>query len=170
MSDFVSNEEIVQAARKKLHQGAWDYLVGAAESETTMRRNRLAFDRWAFRPRILVDVSKIDTSATFLGQKMRLPVILAPLGGDFGPERSIAPIQAASDFEIIAAQSSVNQPSLEVIAQTGAFPKVFQLYVNGDMEWTREIIDRAKAAGYIGLAITVDVAIYSRRERPLLGA
>src|SRR3954471_23226362 len=108
MSAFLSNEEIVLAARKRLSQANWDYLVGGSESETTMRRNRLAFDRWAFRPRILVDVSKIDTSATFMGQKMRLPVILAPLGGDFGPERSIAPIQAASDFGIIAAQSSVN--------------------------------------------------------------
>ena len=74
--DYVSNEEIVQAARKHWTQAQWDHVSGGSESETTMRRNRLAFDRWAFRPRILVDVSKIDTSSTFLGQKMRLPVIL----------------------------------------------------------------------------------------------
>src|SRR5215217_8818919 len=79
-SDFVSNEEIVAAARRRLHQGAWDYLVGGSESETTMRRNRLAFDRYGFRPRILVDVSKIDTSTTFLGEKLRIPVLLAPIG------------------------------------------------------------------------------------------
>ena len=59
-SDFVTNEEIVQAARRRLAQGPWDYLVGASESETTMRRNRLAFDRLAFRPRVLADVSIID--------------------------------------------------------------------------------------------------------------
>ena len=49
---YVSNEEIIRAARKNLSQGAWDYLIGGSESETTMRRNRLAFDRLAFRPRV----------------------------------------------------------------------------------------------------------------------
>src|SRR5690349_12769633 len=104
--DFASNEEIVRAARRAWTQAQWDHVSGGSESETTMRRNRQAFDRWAFRPRILVDVSKIDTSTTFLGHTMRLPVLLPPLGGDFGPERSKAPVQAASDFGIIAAQSS----------------------------------------------------------------
>ena len=78
--EFLSNEEIVQRARVNLHQGAWDYLVGASESETTMRRNRLAFDQVAFRPRVLVDVSSVDTSTTFLGHNLRIPVLLAPIG------------------------------------------------------------------------------------------
>ena len=73
MPDFVSNEEIVIAAHKNIEQGAWDYLVGGSESETTLRRNRLAFDKLAFRPRVLRDVSKIDTSTEFLGHKLRLP-------------------------------------------------------------------------------------------------
>ncbi|HZA25526.1 MAG TPA: alpha-hydroxy-acid oxidizing protein [Dehalococcoidia bacterium] len=77
-SDFVTNEEVVQAARRRLAQGPWDYLVGGTESETTMRRNRLAFDRLAFRPRVLVDVSSIDKSTTFLDHKLRIPVMLAP--------------------------------------------------------------------------------------------
>ena len=78
--DFVSNEEIVMAAHKNLEQGAWDYLVGGSESETTLRRNRLAYDKLGFRPRVLRDVSKIDTSTEFLGQKLRMPVMLAPIG------------------------------------------------------------------------------------------
>ena len=65
-SQFNTNEEIVQAARRHLAQGPWDYLSGGTESETTMRRNRLAFDRIAFRPRVLVDVSTIDRSSTLL--------------------------------------------------------------------------------------------------------
>ena len=77
---YVSNEEIIRAARKNLSQGAWDYLIGGSESETTMRRNRLAFDRLAFRPRVLVDVSNIDTSNTILGFNSKMPVILAPIG------------------------------------------------------------------------------------------
>ena len=75
--DFVSNQEIILAARERLAQATWDYLVGGSESETTMRRNRLGFDRLAFRPRILVDVSNVDPSTTFLGHHLRIPV--APL-------------------------------------------------------------------------------------------
>ena len=78
--DYVTNEEVILAARRFLAQGEWDYLAGACESETTMRRNRLAFDRLAFRPRVLVDVRNIDTSTTFLGHKLRIPVMLAPIG------------------------------------------------------------------------------------------
>ncbi len=170
MPEFLSNEEIVLAARKNLPQGAWDYLVGGSESETTLRRNRLAFDRWGFRPRVLVDVSKIDTSTTFLGQTMRIPAMLAPIGSlqVFVPEGGAASAQAASDFGTIHVVSSVTQPDLEVTAGTGSAPKIFQLYVQGDMSWVKDILDRVRAAGYIALAITVDTAIYSRRERPML--
>ena len=79
--DYVSNQEIIQAARRNLPQDVWDYLTGGAESETTMRRNRLGFDSLALRPRVLIDVSKIDTSTTFLGQQLRIPVMLAPASG-----------------------------------------------------------------------------------------
>src|ERR1044072_8477247 len=99
MPEFLSNEEIVLAAKKRLSQANWDYLVGGSESETSMRRNRLAFDKWAFRPRVLVDVSKIDPSTTFLGQNMRIPVMLAPVGGlqNFAPARGIASAQGAHE-------------------------------------------------------------------------
>src|SRR5947207_1272154 len=79
--DFVSNQEIILAARDNLDQDVWDYLVGGSESETTMRRNRLAFDCLAFRPRVLMDVTKLDISTTLLGHRLRMPVILAPVGG-----------------------------------------------------------------------------------------
>jgi glycolate oxidase len=78
--DFVTNEEIIQAARRRCAQGAWDYLVGGSESETTLRRNRQAFDKIAFRPRVLVDVTDVDTSTELLGQKLRIPAIFAPIG------------------------------------------------------------------------------------------
>lgn len=168
--DFVSNEELIQEARRRLDQGAWDYLVGGSESETTLRRNRLAFDRIAFRPRILVDVSHIDPSTTFLGQKLRIPAILAPIGSlqVFDPEGAVASTRAATEFGIMHAVSSVTEPALEETAAATPTPKIFQLYVHGDMQWTEEIIGRVKKAGYAALALTVDVAHYSRRERPML--
>lgn len=169
--DYVTNEEIIQAARKKLVQGAWDYLAGASESETTMRRNRLAFDRVAFRPRVLVDVSKVDPSTMFLGHKLRIPVMQAPVGSlqTFTPEGGAAVSKACAEFGTMHVVSSVTEPGLEDIAACADNPKVFQLYIHGDWEWTKDLIDRAKAAGYMSLCITVDTANYSRRERPLLG-
>ncbi|MBI4198835.1 MAG: alpha-hydroxy-acid oxidizing protein [Chloroflexi bacterium] len=169
-SDFVTNEEVVQAARRKLTQDAWDYLVGGSESETSMRRNRLAFDRLAFRPRVLVNVSTIDPSTTFLGHKMRIPVMLAPVGGlhRFTPLGAVAATKAAAQFGTIHVVSSVTEPSLEETAAAASEPKVFQLYVRGDWAWIEDIIGRVKRAGYAALCLTVDTALPSRRERPML--
>ena len=168
--DFVSNQEIVLAARRHLHQGAWDYLVGGSESETTMRRNRLGFDRLAFRPRILVDVSELDASTSFLGHPLRIPVLLAPIGSlqVFLPEGGAAATNAAGEFGTMHVVSSVTQPSLEEIAASHPAPKVFQLYVHGNLSWVKDILARVKEAGYVALCLTVDNAVYSRRERVML--
>jgi isopentenyl diphosphate isomerase/L-lactate dehydrogenase-like FMN-dependent dehydrogenase len=168
--DVVSNEELIREARRRLNQGAWDYLVGGAESETTLRRNRRAFDRIAFRPRILVDVTEVDTSIDFMGQRLRIPAILAPIGSlqVFHPDGAIASTAAATEFGILHCVSSVTLPSLEETAEATPTPKIFQLYVQGDWDWTEAIIERVKDAGYAALALTVDVAHYSRRERPMV--
>jgi glycolate oxidase len=170
MREFVTNEEIIQEARRRCAQGVWDYLVGGSESETTLRRNRHAFDKIAFRPRILVDVSHVDTSTTFLGQKLRMPAIFAPIGSlqVFDPDGAVAATQAATEFGIMHCVSSATLPSLEETAAATPTPKIFQLYVHGDEQWTTDIIERVKQAGYVALALTVDVAHYSRRERPML--
>ena len=78
--DLVVLHEIYRAARENLSAETWDYLTGAAETETTLKRNRLALDSLAFRPRVLRDVSEIDCSTVLLGQRMRIPVFLAPIG------------------------------------------------------------------------------------------
>ena len=170
MPDFVTNQEVVQAARRNLSNGAWSYLSGGSESETTLRRNRLAFDRLAFRPHVLVDVSEIDATSTFLGRKMRIPVILAPIGSQqvFTPEGGAAATKAADEFGIIDVVSSVTEPSLEEIASAADNPKVFQLYLSGDWAWTEEMIHRINYAGYEALCITVDTALPSRRDRTML--
>jgi isopentenyl diphosphate isomerase/L-lactate dehydrogenase-like FMN-dependent dehydrogenase len=168
--DYVSNQEIIQAAHRNLPQDVWDYLSGGAESETTMRRNRLGFDSIALRPRVLVDVSKIDTSTVFLGKQLRIPVMLAPIGSlqTITPEGGVAVAKAAAEFGSINFVSSVTQPSLEEIAASTNHPKIFQLYIRGGLDWCAEIIARVRKAGYIALCLTVDTAHYSRRERPLL--
>ena len=168
--DFLTNDEIVQAARRRLHQGAWDYATGGAESETTLRRNRAAFDKVAFRPRILVDVSHVDPSTTFLGHKMRIPAMLAPIGSlqEFDPGGAATSAIAAAEFGTIEVLSSVTEPGLEATAAATTAPKFFQLYVAGEVPWIEDILGRAKTAGYAALALTVDVAHYSRRERVMV--
>lgn len=168
--DFVSTEEIIQLARRRVHQGVWDYLVGGSESETTLRRNRLAFDRLAFRPRVLRDVSSIDTSTTFLGHKLRIPAMLAPVGSlqVFDPEGGVAATRAAAEYGIMHVLSSVTEPALEETANCVDYPKMFQLYVHGDWAWIEDIIGRVVEADYKALCVTVDVQHYSRRERVMV--
>jgi glycolate oxidase len=168
--DFVTNQEIILAARRNLTQNVWNYLTGGAESETTMRRNRLGLDSLAFRPRVLVDVSKIDTSTTFLGHKLKIPVLLSPIGSlqAITPQGGIAVAKAAEEFQTINFVSSVTQPSLEEIALASHSPKIFQLYVQGDWKWIENLLGRVKKAGYSALCLTVDTAHYGHRERQMM--
>jgi glycolate oxidase len=167
--EFLNLHEVVKAARLKLDQFIWDYLVGGTETETTLRRNRLALDSIAFRPRVLVDVSGVDASHNFYGRKIRLPVGLGPVGSlqsfEAGGGASVA--KAAGEFGVPVFISSVTQPSLEVVAAAGTGPKVFQLYVRGDDGFIDDYVRRAVDAGYDAFCITVDTAHYSRRERDI---
>ncbi|MCX6021114.1 MAG: alpha-hydroxy acid oxidase [Chloroflexi bacterium] len=168
--DFVGIQEIVEAARRNLQQTAWNYLVGGSESETTMRRNRHALDGLALRPRVLVDVSKVDTSARFLGQNIRIPVVIAPVGGlqGFTPDGAAASARAASEFGTVQVVSSASEPGIEAVMAAAPGPKAYQLYIRGDWAWIQDMLDRIKAAGYLSICICVDNAHISRRERVIL--
>ena len=169
-SEFLTLHEFVKAAKGRLTPGNWDYLVGATETETTMQRNRMALDSLAFRPRVLRDVSEIDTSAPFLGRRLALPVVLAPVGGleSFDPEGGAPAARACAAFGVPIMVSSVSHPGLQPMADAaGSGPKVFQLYVRGEAAWVDEIARQAIGAGYDAFCLTVDTAIYSRRERDI---
>lgn len=170
MSDFATLHEIVKAAHRNLAPGAWDYLTGGADTETSLLRNRLALDSLAFRPLVLNDVRDVDLGATVHGHRTRLPVILAPMGSldTIDPGAAMAVAKAAEQFGVISYLSSVTQPGLEEIAAETAHPKVFQLYVRGDRDWVADIVNRAVANGYVHFCLTVDLAHYSRRERDLI--
>jgi glycolate oxidase len=167
--DYQTLHEFIPAARAKLSDNIWGYLIGATETETTMRRNRLALDQLAFRPRVCRDVAQVDCTSTLLGMTMRLPVMLAPVGSleSFHPEGAAAAGRGASNFGVPIIVSSVTKPGLEESAAAASGPKVFQLYVRGDDAWVDEIAERAIAARYDAFTITVDTAAYSRRERDI---
>ncbi|HKI99444.1 MAG TPA: alpha-hydroxy acid oxidase [bacterium] len=169
-TDFQTLHEIVLAAKLNLNQGDWDYIVGGTETETTLRRNRRALDSVAFRPRVLRDVSQIDASQTFLGRKLRLPLMLAPVGSleAFTPEGGTAAGKAAGEFGIAQTLSSVCQPGLEQLAQDVPDTlRAYQLYVRGDAAWIDDVVKQAIDNGYGAFCLTVDTDKYSRRERDI---
>src|SRR6201990_703502 len=168
--DVLNLHEIVAKARQNLNQNDWDYIVGGAESETTLRRNRLALETLAFRPRILRDVSNVDAPTNEFGRKMRLPLIFAPVGSleSFHPAGAASVVRAAKEFGVGHMLSSVCDPGLEELAQISPDAlRLYQLYVRGDADWVDDHVERAIKHGYAGFALTVDTAHYSRRERDI---
>lgn len=161
--------QLLSMAKRRLSPGAWDYLMGGSETETTLNQNRLALDRLAFRPRVLRDVSNIDTSTTLLGQKLKLPIVLAPIGSmqDIIAEGGVVPTRAAARAGVVHMLSSVCAPGLEEVSRAADHPKFFQLYVRGDKQWVDSTIKRALDFGYRAICLTVDRAAYGRRERDL---
>src|SRR5206468_4137539 len=147
---FSTLHEIVRAARNNLAPGPWDYLMGGAETETTLKRNRLALDSIAFRPRVLRDVSKIDTTSTLFGRPVRLPLMLAPIGSieTFADGGGATAARASEEFGVPQMLSSVCSPGLEAVAATANNFRIFQLYVRGDDAWVDDWVKRAVDGGY----------------------
>jgi glycolate oxidase len=169
-TDFQTLHEIVAKARQNLNQNDWDYIVGGTETETTLRRNRLALDELALRPRVLRDVGHVDAAVTAFGRTLRLPIVLAPVGSleCFHDGAAASVVRAASAFGVAHMLSSVCEPGLEKVAEAAPDAlRIFQLYVRGDERWVDDHVERAIAHGYAGFCLTIDTAIYSRRERDI---
>ncbi len=168
---FGTLQELVMAARRTLSQSHWDMLSGGSDSEATLRRNRLALDSLALRQRVLVDVRNIDTRTSLLGKSLPVPMFIAPIGNYLqyaDPRGATAVACAAVAKQVPCFVSTAARPGIEAVARAVDQPLIFQLYVRGDRQWVGDILDRAKAAGYDALCVTVDRAYYSRRERDLI--
>ena len=167
---FQTLSELVKQAQLNLASGPWDYLIGAAETETTLRRNRQALDSVAFRPRVLRNVSKVDATSTFFGRPVRIPVMIAPVGSveSFTPGGGATVARATGEFGVAQMLSSVCNPGLEQTAAAADNFRIFQLYVRGDDSFVDDHVKRARDNGYAAFCLTVDTASYSRRERDLM--
>src|ERR1700692_2842099 len=168
--EFQNLHEFVRKARANLNQNCWDYIVGAAETETTMRRNRMALDEIAFRPRVLRNVAKVDASVERFGRKLRLPVMLPPVGAleIFDPAGAAAVVRGVGRFGAAHMLSSVSEPGLEKTAEAAPDAmRMYQLYVRGDDAFVEDRVSRVVASGYAAFCLTVDTAHYSRRERDI---
>jgi len=153
-------------ARQKLSESAYGFIAGAAEDEVTLRENRAAFQRLRLRPRVLVDVSKIDPSTTVLGQRIEFPVLLAPVAVQrlAHPDGELASARAAAAAGTIMALSTSASCSIEEVARAAEGARWFQLYFNRDREVTKRLVERAEVHGYFALCLTVDLPWLGRRE------
>ncbi|MCL4767864.1 MAG: alpha-hydroxy-acid oxidizing protein [Hyphomicrobiaceae bacterium] len=170
MVEFTSLQEMLLAAHEKLAPATWDFIIGGTEAESTLRRNRHGLDRLAFRPRVLRDVSRIDTSTTFLGHELSLPVMMAPVGSLalVDPDGAVAVAGACRTVGSMLIYSTFADPPLDVVRQKVDHPLVLGLYVRGDEAWVDQAVDEAVAAGCVAIAVVTEAPYYSRRERDLL--
>jgi lactate oxidase len=154
-------------AQKVLPSGGFGYISGGSGANWTRRENTEAFSRVQIEPQALSGVTKVDLATEILGSKLSIPVFIPPMGshGRAHVEKEAATARGAAAVGTLMTTSTVSNLSLEEIASHNPGPKWFQLYVPSDRGYTRELLQRAKAAGYTAIAPTVDnLWSYPREE------
>ncbi|XP_028107778.1 (S)-2-hydroxy-acid oxidase GLO1-like isoform X2 [Camellia sinensis] len=166
MDQITNVVEYEAIAKEKLPKVIYDYYASGAEDQWTLQENRNAFSRILFRPRILIDVSKIDMTTTVLGFKISMPIMIAPTAMQkmAHPEGEVATARAASAAGTIMTLSSLATSSVEEVASTGPGIHFFQLYMIKDRNVVARLIRRAERAGFKAIALTVDTPRLGRRE------
>lgn len=166
-------ETLEAQAREKLTPEAYGYIAGGAGAERTMAANLEAFARWRLVPRMMTDVSARDLSVEVLGQRFSAPVMLAPVGvlSIAHPEAEVAVARAAAGLGVpFMLSTAATKPLEEVARAAGDSPRWFQLYWSKDTELTMSMVQRAEAAGYGAVVVTLDTKLLSWRERDLQNA
>jgi 4-hydroxymandelate oxidase len=169
--DWLDADGLEAAAAAVLDGASFDYFAGGAGEEITLAENRAAWRRWQFLPRVLQDVSTLDTSVTLLGDEFASPVVIAPMGYQrlAHPDGESATARAAAAAGLLMAVSTYANTSLEEVAAAGRSvadtPRWFQCYVLRDRGLTEQMIRRAGAAGYRAVVVTVDAPVAGDRRR-----
>ena len=159
--------EFEEPARANMAPFAFDYFVGGASDEVTLRANIDAFGRFALRPRVFVDVSSIDPATTMLGAPVSIPVAFAPtaLHKLAHPDGEIASTLACNDAGALMCLSTLSSVSIEDVAEVSTGPRWFQLYVHKERDVATDLVQRAVASGYSAIVVTVDLPVPGYRER-----
>lgn len=167
LKNCININDLREAAKSRAHQMVFDYIDGGADDEKTLARNSSAFDDYELLYRVLSGVDDPDLSTTLLGQKIDVPFILSPSAGNrlFHTEGEYGPAKAAEKVGTVYSLATLSSISIEDIGNATNGPKWFQLYVWKDRGLVKEMLDRAKAAGFTALFLTVDLPIAGNRER-----
>jgi 4-hydroxymandelate oxidase len=154
-------------AKERLPQAEYDFIAGGATDEVTLKRTRAVFDAIMLRPRMLVDISQRDLSTTVLGQRVAFPILLDPAGnhGRAHQDGELATARAAGAMGTVMLLSSGSSYTLEEVAKAATGPIWFQQYLYRDRGLTKLMAERAQAAGYSALCLTLDSTVRAKRER-----
>jgi 4-hydroxymandelate oxidase len=154
-------------AKRKMSSLAWEYLSCGAADEFTLRWNCSGFEKIKLKPRVLVDVSKIDTRIDLFGLEHKFPILLAPVGLQrlYHPEGEIAAARGAASAGAAYVISSYATTTLEDIVASSDGQKWMQIYLQPDREFTRDVVQRAEAAGCRAICVTVDLPVIGVRNR-----
>jgi (S)-mandelate dehydrogenase len=168
-SSAINIADLRDLARRRLPRVVFDYLDGGAEDEATLAWNREAFGRWALVPRVLPGAASIDLSVELFGERLALPLIVGPTGlnGIFWPRADVLLARAAGAAGAAFILSTASNSSLEQVAAAGPGVRWFQLYAWGERSLWARLLERAAAAGYRALVVTVDTLALGKRERDL---
>lgn len=169
---WISLADAEAAARALLPRMIYDYIAGGAEDEATVRANRAAFARYALRPRVLTDVSRLSAATEVLGSRLATPVIVAPhaLHHMYHPDGERGTYRAATRAGSLMTASSAGSVPLEEVAAAAHGPRWFQLYCFRERAVAATLVQAAAAAGYTALVLTADVQVLGRRERDMRNA
>lgn len=165
LATAVSLGDFELLARERMTAMAWEYISGGAGDELTLRWNREAYDRIKLKPRVLVDVSKLDTRVNLFGREMPFPILLAPAAYQklVHADGELATAKGSGTATMVV--STMASVSVEAIAAATKQPPWFQLYVQPDRGFTKALVQRAEAAGCQALVVTVDTPIPGLRNR-----
>jgi 4-hydroxymandelate oxidase len=165
--DALNLFELEKLAKEKLPQSAHDYFASGAWDEVTLRENRAAFERIKVHYRVLVDVSRRDLSTVLFGQKISMPILIAPTAFHklAHTDGELATVRATGAAGTIMVLSSLSTTPVEDVVRAATGPVWFQLYINKDRSFTRDLVARVTAAGCQALMLTVDTPEWGRRER-----
>ena len=158
-ADAINVFEFEAVAREVLPPAHFGYMATGVDDDRTLRANREGFTKFAIRPRRLVDVRTIDTSVDLFGVNLRSPIILAPVGGQktFHPEGEVAVARAARTKDHLQILSTVTTSSVEEVTEARGAPVWYQLYPQGSLSISRELVRRAEAAGSPAIVLTIDL-------------
>jgi (S)-mandelate dehydrogenase len=167
LADAVNIEDLRRLAKRRLPRAIFDFFDGGAEDEVTLRENRAAFERVRLLPKVLVDVSKIQTEIEILGKPSALPLAIAPTGGISAgrPGAELILARAAKAFGVPFTMATPSAFSIERVAEEVGGRLWFQLYCVRNKEFREKLVSRAKQAGYEAILVTVDLAVSGKRER-----
>ena len=163
----VNIEDLRRVAKRRLPRVLFDYIDGGADAELTLRANSRAFETVTFRPRCAVATSTCDLRTTVLGTSLSMPLILAPIGSSrlFYPRGEEVAARAAGATGIAYTLSTLSGCALEEVAAAAKGPVWYQLYLVGGRDCALAAIERARAAGYSALVVTIDTPVAGQRER-----